>query len=290
MGDFIYPQLWLSEAISGFIFTLGALLTWVFMNKEGSALNSKFKKRIFAALVMLALTFTAMFAGMFVSNLHPDKAPSYSLPGEGGHGWGNPAISMGLAFAQPGHVFNEPNILVLGIFYVIFQFLGAAAALFVFVIFTWIYNSTTTDGTKLIRITKLFQMDETHPAKGFAKDGIAAMMVAFAFVGATLMSTDLPSAFPSQPFFRFTSVFAGGFAIMLVTLMMGERMVLTINPIVWFAAFILKFASHILNNRKFKFSYFLSEFASPVATMGASLVTGLIIYGIIQIPSVVHTA
>lgn len=56
------------------------------MNKEGSALNSKFKKRIFAALVMLALTFTAMFAGMFVSNQHPDKAPQFSLPGEGGHG------------------------------------------------------------------------------------------------------------------------------------------------------------------------------------------------------------
>ena len=290
MGDFIYPQLWLSEAISGFIFTLGALLTWVFVNKEGSMLDTKFKKRMFSALTMLALTFVAMFGGMFVSNLHPDQSPANSLPGEGGHGWGNPAISMGLAFTQPGHVFNEPNILVLGIFYVIFQFIGAAVALGAFVIFTWIYNSTTSDGTKLIRLTKLFQFDKTHPAKGFSKDAIASMLVVFAFVGATLMSTELPSAFPSNPMFRFTAVFASGFAMLLVVMLFGERMIITINPIVWFAAFVLKFASQILNNGKFKLQFFLSEFASPVATMGAALVSGLVMYGIINIPSVVHTA
>lgn len=278
MNTFIYPQLWLSEAISGFIFTIGALLIWTFVKRESSGLDTKWKKRLFAGLAMMAVTFTAMFAGQFIGL------------GEGGHGWSNPAMSMGLAFAQPKHVFHVdsnglPNIFILGIFYVMFQFVGAVVALVVYLIFAWIHNSTSSKQDNLIRLTQLFQMDETHPVRAFSKDAVAMALVAFAFIGGTMLGTDKPSAFPSNSIMRFTSVFAAGFAMMLAIFMIGERGVITMNPIVWFVAFILKFASHILNNRKFRLSLFVTEFSSPVATLGAGLVSGLAVYGIINLPT-----
>lgn len=282
MTTFIYPQLWLSEAVSGFVFTICALWIWVFMQREHEIINSRFKGRLFAGLALVGITIASMFSGMIISNLANGWGPA--LNNEGGHGWGNPALSMSLAFAQPFHVFQEPLVLVLGIFYVIFMFLGGAVGLVLFILGVWIYNSTSTDKTKIIYLTKLFQMDTTHPARVFSKDAIASMVVGFTFVGSTLMGTDLPDAFPSQVLFRFTSVIATAFASMLVAMMYGQRMILVINPVVWLMAFVLKFASSIIRNQKISAQNWLSELASPIATIGAGLVTGLLIFGMINLP------
>lgn len=294
---FVFPQQWISEFFSGFLFTLGALFIWTFIaRKEDSGITNKWTKRMYVGLALLGLTMISMFGGMFISNFHPD--PAKSMEGDGGHGWGNPAFSMGLAMNQPVRVFTNWHVLVLGIFYVVFEFIGAAAALGVFVVYVWIHNQTHSEKEELIYLTKVFTFDTTHPVRGFAKDAIAVMMVTFAFVGATYMGVDHPSPMPAgelvgddkrtlNVLFRFMSVMAVSFASMFAALAFGERMLITLNPIVWFAAFILKFSSHIMRNQKFRMVHFYSEFASPVATLGAGGVVGILMYGIMQIPAAV---
>ncbi len=262
-----------SEAITGFIWALGALFLYLLVKNEKFGLDTKWKKRGFAGIFIIALVTMSMFSGLaFGSGKFMTTGKQ-----EGGHGWGNPALAMGMAMTQVQHVFREMNVLVLGILYAVFQFIGAAAAGVAFIILMVIYNKVADQDDKIV-LKDLFKWNEEHVVIAGGKNAIAAFMITLAFLGGSVLAA-WPTPFPTSDVSRVMGIFATAAATGFAVAVFGVEGIITFNPAVWLGAFIVKFFAQ----RKINLQQLTKEIVAPAMGIGTAVVSGLAVYGLINL-------
>ena len=275
-GSYLPTNAWVfisSEVVTAFIWTLSSLLLFTIVNSKKYGLDTIWKKRIFSSIIAIGIVTTAMFSGLAIGS------GKYLAPGsqEGGHAWGNPTFAMALAFVQIQHVFRNLPILVLGILYVIFEFIGAAIAAGFFFLAIFIFNKYSKEEDKIF-LKNIFQWDQTHIMIRSEKNVIGTLMFVFAFIGGSVLAA-WPTGFPNSDISRVTAVFAAAFALGLLVTLLGVESLIYLNPAVWLGAFIVKFIMH----KNISMAQFGREITIPITVLGTGVVTGAIIYGLINI-------
>lgn len=286
-GSWLPQNAWVfigSEVVTAFMWTIAALLLFTIVNSKKYGLDTIWKKRIFASVIGIAIVTTAMFSGLAIgSGNYAKPTPTNGIPmnnwgnQEGGHGWGNPAFAMALAFTQIQHIFSDLPVMVLGILYVTFEFVGAGLAAGFFFIAILVFNKYSNKEDQII-LKEVFKWDETHMLIRSGKNAIGTFMFVFAFVGGSVLAA-WPTAFPNSDISRVTAVFAAAFTFGLLITLLGVESLIYLNPAVWFGAFAIKFMSH----KKITMPQLGKEITIPVSVLATSVVTGAIIYGLINI-------
>jgi len=275
-GSWLPQNAWVfigSEIVTAFVWTLAALLLFTIVNSKKYGLDTIWKKRIFASVIGIAIVTTAMFSGLAIGS------GKYATGGnqEGGHAWGNPAFAMALAFTQIQHIFRDLPVMVLGILYVTFEFVGAGLAAGFFFIAILVFNKYSNKEDQII-LKEVFKWDETHMLIRSGKNAIGTFMFVFAFVGGSVLAA-WPTAFPNSDISRVTAVFAAAFTLGLLITLLGVESLIYLNPAVWFGAFAIKF----ITQKKITMPQLGKEITIPVSVLATSVVTGAIIYGLINI-------
>ena len=268
--EVFFLRLHMSELISSFFLVLGALMVWSFIHKKKDMFSQKWQKNIVAGFLMFAVTMIGMFAGLVL-----DK----------GHSWGNPAVSFALGTQHTYRMFtNDSGLLYIGLIYIGFQIIGAIAAFGVYIIYVWCYNFSTREQEKHIIITKIFKFDTTHPFNIMMKDALGMLIIAFVSIAGANMA-HMPTAFPRSDLQVFATTFITSVAVMFVITTIGARAVLTMNPMTWAVAFVLKlFPALYLDRRSITWKAIGKELLSPIAVMGVAAVSGIVVSGILSLP------
>ena len=268
--EVFFLRLHMSEFIASFFLVFGALMVYTMVNRKKDLFNHKWQKNLVAGGLMFAVTMLGMFAGLVL-----DK----------GHSWGNPAVSFSLGTQHTYRMFtNDDGLLYIGLIYIAFQILGAMFAFGVYVVYVWAHNFATRDADKHIFITKIFKFDTTHPINIMMKDAVGMLVIAFASIAGANMA-HMPMAFPGNDIQVFATAFITSIAVMFVVATIGVRAVISMNPMTWAVAFVLKFIPALYLDRKsITWKAMGKELLSPIAVMGVAALSGLAVSGIISLP------
>ena len=261
-----HPDLHMSELISGFIIVLGGLIIWTMINKKENLFSSNIIKRTVAGVGIAIMAIIAGTAGLVVH----------------GHGWGNPTSAMGLAMQQPWKVFtNHENLMLLGIVYIAFELLGAILGIGAFMLFVWMYNFAQTKKTEEILLSKIFKFSDTPMLEGAAKDIVGTIIFIFMILGASNFGKE-PGAFTNSDTTTLGLILLPAIALGGLVLLFGTRMILTLNPLIWLGAFVMKFVTAFYLDRKsITLKAVGREIAMPLTSVVVAVAAGLGVSGIL---------
>ena len=256
----------MSELISGFIIVLGGLIIWTMINKKENLFSSKLTKRATAGVGIGIMTMIAATAGLAIN----------------GHGWGNPTSAMGLAMQQPWKVFtNHNNLMLIGILYIVFELVGAIIGIGVFMIFVWMYNFSQKEQGEQILLSKIFKFSETPVFEGAAKDVIGTIIFIVTILGASNFAHE-PEAFLANDTVKLSLILLPAIAFGGLVVMFGTRMILTLNPLIWFGAFVMKLTTALYLDRKsITLKAIGRELAMPLTSVVVAATAGLAVSGIL---------
>ena len=268
--EVFFLRLHMSEFIASFFLVFGALMVWTLINKKKDLFTHKWQKNLVAGGLMFAVTMLGMFAGLVL-----DK----------GHSWGNPAVSFSLGTQHTYRMFtNDAGLLYIGLIYIAFQTMGAIFAFIVYIVYVWCYNFATRDANNHIFITKMFKFDTTHPFNILMKDAVGMLIIAFASIAGANMA-HMPVAFPNNDVQVLATSLITSIAVMFVIATIGARGVLSMNPMTWAVAFVLKLIPALYLDRKsITWKAIGKELLSPIAVMGVAALSGLAVSGLLSLP------